>query len=227
MKGLIINLVAILIGGLSGNFVGSSLSSKYKDLIMSGLSLSIFVVGMESALKGENFIQIILAMVIGLAIGTYLDIEKRIESLGNKIQKLVSKKEGDSTFVEGFVSGSLILCVGSLTIIGALNAGLMGDNSLLITKSVFDGITAFILASTLGVGVMFSGVPLMIYEGGIFFLARYLKDFFTPAIMANINGVGGILILAIGLTMLRIRDFKSANMIPAIFLGILFGAIWG
>ncbi len=227
MKGLIINLVAILIGGLSGNFVGEKLSSKYKDQIMSGLALSILVVGMESALKGENFIQIILAMVLGLAIGTYLDIESRIEGLGNRIQKVVNKKEGDTTFVEGFVSASLILCVGSLTIIGALNAGLMGDNSLLITKSVFDGITAFILASTLGIGVMFSGLPLIIYEGAIFFLARVLKDFFTPAIMANINGVGGILILAIGFNMLRIRDFKSANMIPAIFLGILFAAIWG
>lgn len=227
MKGLIINLVAILIGGLSGNFVGAKLSSKYKDQIMSGLALSILVVGMESALKGENFIQIILAMVLGLAIGTYLDIESRIEGLGNRIQKVVNKKEGDTTFVEGFVSASLILCVGSLTIIGALNAGLMGDNSLLITKSVFDGITAFILASTLGIGVMFSGLPLIIYEGAIFFLARFLKDFFTPAIMANINGVGGILILAIGFNMLRIRDFKSANMIPAIFLGILFAAIWG
>ncbi len=227
MKGLIINLVAILIGGLSGNFVGAKLSSKYKDQIMSGLALSILVVGMESALKGENFIQIILAMVLGLAIGTYLDIESRIEGLGNRIQKVVNKKEGDTTFVEGFVSASLILCVGSLTIIGALNAGLMGDNSLLITKSVFDGITAFILASTLGIGVMFSGLPLIIYEGAIFFLARVLKDFFTPAIMANINGVGGILILAIGFNMLRIRDFKSANMIPAIFLGILFAAIWG
>lgn len=227
MKGLIINLVAILIGGLSGNFVGEKLSSKYKDQIMSGLALSILVVGMESALKGENFIQIILAMVLGLAIGTYLDIESQIEGLGNRIQKVVNKKEGDTTFVEGFVSASLILCVGSLTIIGALNAGLMGDNSLLITKSVFDGITAFILASTLGIGVMFSGLPLIIYEGAIFFLARFLKDFFTPAIMANINGVGGILILAIGFNMLRIRDFKSANMIPAIFLGILFAAIWG
>lgn len=227
MKGLIINLVAILIGGLSGNFVGAKLSSKYKDQIMSGLALSILVVGMESALKGENFIQIILSMVLGLAIGTYLDIESRIEGLGNRIQKVVNKKEGDTTFVEGFVSASLILCVGSLTIIGALNAGLMGDNSLLITKSVFDGITAFILASTLGIGVMFSGLPLIIYEGAIFFLARFLKDFFTPAIMANINGVGGILILAIGFNMLRIRDFKSANMIPAIFLGILFAAIWG
>ena len=227
MKGLIINLVAILIGGLSGNFVGEKLSSKYKDQIMSGLALSIFVVGMESALKGENFIQIILAMVLGLAIGTYLDIESQIEGLGNRIQKVVNKKDGDTTFVEGFVSASLILCVGSLTIIGALNAGLMGDNSLLITKSVFDGITAFILASTLGIGVMFSGLPLIIYEGAIFFLARFLKDFFTPAIMANINGVGGILILAIGFNMLRIRDFKSANMIPAIFLGILFAAIWG
>ncbi|MFR7350081.1 DUF554 domain-containing protein [Peptoniphilus sp.] len=227
MKGLIINLVAILIGGLSGNFVGEKLSSKYKDQIMSGLALSILVVGMESALKGENFIQIILAMVLGLAIGTYLDIESQIEGLGNRIQKVVNKKDGDTTFVEGFVSASLILCVGSLTIIGALNAGLMGDNSLLITKSVFDGITAFILASTLGIGVMFSGLPLIIYEGAIFFLARVLKDFFTPAIMANINGVGGILILAIGFNMLRIRDFKSANMIPAIFLGILFAAIWG
>ena len=227
MKGLIINLVAILIGGLSGNFVGAKLSSKYKDQIMSGLALSILVVGMESALKGENFIQIILAMVLGLAIGTYLDIESQIEGLGNRIQKVVNKKDGDTTFVEGFVSASLILCVGSLTIIGALNAGLMGDNSLLITKSVFDGITAFILASTLGIGVMFSGIPLIIYEGAIFFLARFLKDFFTPAIMANINGVGGILILAIGFNMLRIRDFKSANMIPAIFLGILFAAIWG
>lgn len=227
MKGLIINLVAILIGGLSGNFVGAKLSSKYKDQIMSGLALSILVVGMESALKGENFIQIILAMVLGLAIGTYLDIESQIEGLGNRIQKVVNKKDGDTTFVEGFVSASLILCVGSLTIIGALNAGLMGDNSLLITKSVFDGITAFILASTLGIGVMFSGLPLIIYEGAIFFLARFLKDFFTPAIMANINGVGGILILAIGFNMLRIRDFKSANMIPAIFLGILFAAIWG
>ncbi len=227
MKGLIINLVAILIGGLSGNFVGEKLSSKYKDQIMSGLALSILVVGMESALKGENFIQIILAMVLGLAIGTYLDIESQIEGLGNRIQKVVNKKDGDTTFVEGFVSASLILCVGSLTIIGALNAGLMGDNSLLITKSVFDGITAFILASTLGIGVMFSGLPLIIYEGAIFFLARFLKDFFTPAIMANINGVGGILILAIGFNMLRIRDFKSANMIPAIFLGILFAAIWG
>lgn len=176
MKGLIINLVAILIGGLSGNFVGEKLSSKYKDQIMSGLALSILVVGMESALKGENFIQIILAMVLGLAIGTYLDIESQIEGLGNRIQKVVNKKDGDTTFVEGFVSASLILCVGSLTIIGALNAGLMGDNSLLITKSVFDGITAFILASTLGIGVMFSGLPLIIYEGAIFFLARVLKD---------------------------------------------------
>lgn len=223
MIGLTVNFLSILIGGLLGNFIGEKLSSSYKTQIIYGLALSIIVVGINSATKGTNFLAIVLSMVLGVIIGTWLDIESSISKFGNRIQKLVKSDGNDNRFVDGFVSGSLIFCVGSMSIIGALNAGLTGDNSLLFTKSVLDGVTAIILASNLGLGVMFSGIPLIIYEGGIYFLARFVKDFFTPEIMNNINGVGGVLIIAIGFNMLKIKDFKTGNMLPAILLAIIFG----
>lgn len=223
MLGVLVNAITVLILGLLGSLVGDRFPEKTKDSIMKFLPLCILIVGIKSALEG-NAIVMIVSIVIGLIIGEAINIEDKIETFTDfLIRKFV--KDQDENFAEGFISASLIFCIGSMAILGAIEAGVRGNNEILLVKSLMDGLTAFFLAATFGRGVAFSGLPVFIYQALMVFLSGFLLPIFTPEVAANLSGTGGIIIIAICLSMLKLVDFKIANSMPAIFIPLIYGAI--
>lgn len=223
MLGVLVNAITVLILGLLGSLVGDGFPEKTKDSIMKFLPLCILIVGIKSALEG-NAIVMIVSIVIGLIIGEAINIEDKIETFTDfLIRKFV--KDQDENFAEGFISASLIFCIGSMAILGAIEAGVRGNNEILLVKSLMDGLTAFFLAATFGRGVAFSALPVFIYQALMVFLSGFLLPIFTPEVAANLSGTGGIIIIAICLSMLKLVDFKIANSMPAIFIPLIYGAI--
>ena len=220
MLGTIVNAIAVVIGSFVGVFLQRGIKEEYTKTIMDGMALTVIIIGIMGAIKMENLILVLGSIVIGSIIGEKLDLDRKLEKLGDRLGKRFGK--GDSNFSKGFIMASLVYCIGAMSIIGALESGLTGDHSTLYAKSVLDGIASVIFASTLGIGVAFSAIPVLLYQGGIALLASLVKDFFTPSIITEITAIGGILILAIGTNMLGIKKIKIANMLPAIFIPILY-----
>ncbi len=220
MLGTIVNALAIIIGGTIGILIKHGLKEKYKKTIMQGLGLTIILIGLMNALEAENLLLVILSVVIGSIVGEWIEIEKKLEKLGDYAQKHLGK--GDSNFSEGFVTASLLYCVGALAIVGSLNSGLNGDHTILFTKSILDGVTAIVFSSTLGIGVIFSAIPVLLYQGFITLTASALEPFLVDAVKYNMSSVGGLLIIGIAINILDIKNIKVANMIPAIFIPLIY-----
>ncbi len=220
MLGTIVNAVAVVIGALVGVFLNKGIKEEYTKTIMDGMALTVVIIGIMGAVKMENLILVLASIVLGSIIGEKLDLDRRLENLGDNLGKRFGK--GDSNFAKGFIMASLVYCIGAMSIIGALESGLTGDHSTLYAKSVLDGVSAIIFSSTLGIGVAFAAIPVFIYQGGIALLAGLVKDLFTPSVITEMSAIGGILILAIGINILGIKKIKIANMLPAIFIPILY-----
>ena len=226
MLGTIVNACAIVVGGLVGLLLKGGLSEKVSQSIMQGVGLCIILIGMSGALEGTPYLmEIIFFIVIGTVIGEIIDIEKRLERLGDYLQSKYSS-EG-STFSKGFVTTSLLYCVGAMAIMGALESGLNGNHEILFAKSVLDGIISIIFASTLGVGVIFSAVSVFIYEGTITLAAGGLKQLLTDPVVVQMSATGGLLILGLGISMVGNVKLKIGNMLPSILLPIVYALIKG
>ncbi len=210
------NSVVIVITGFLGSRLQVALPEKVNQRIMEAVGLSIIVMGMSGALSGNTLV-IILSMVIGAAIGEWLDIDGRIHRGMDKLQlKFQSHPRlQNGNFSEAFISATMLYCVGSMVIVGAIESGLTGDNSTLYTKSLLDGITAILLASSLGSGVMFSALPVLVIEGGLTILASFLAPLLSPAIVTEIVGVGSVLLLVVGLNLSGLANLKIMNFVPA------------
>ena len=172
------------------------------------------------ALKVENLILLIFSILFGAIVGEALDLEKRLDSLAEILKKKL--KSQSSSFTQGLITAFLIFCIGSLTILGALDEGIRGDHTLLLTKSTLDGFTSIALAATYGLGVMFSVIPMLIYQGTITLLAGQFQNLFTPILINQLTAVGGILILGLGLNLLEIKQIKITNMLPALLFVFVF-----
>lgn len=220
MLGTIVNAAAVVVGALVGVFLNKGIKEEYTKTIMDGMALTVVIIGIMGAIKMENLILVLGSIVVGSIIGEKLDLDKRLEKLGDNLGKRFGK--GDSNFSKGFIMASLVYCIGAMSIIGALESGLTGDHSTLYAKSVLDGVSAVIFSSTLGIGVAFAAIPVFLYQGGIALLAGLVKDLFTPSVITEMSAIGGILILAIGINILGIKKIKIANMLPAIFIPILY-----
>lgn len=220
MLGTIVNSGAIIAGSLLGILLRKGIKEEYKNTIMDGINLSVIVIGIMGAIKSENIILVIISMVIGGIIGEIIGVENKLDGLGNKLQKTFAK--GDSNFTKGFVTTSLIYCIGAMAIIGSLESGIAGNHETLFAKSILDGISAIVFASTLGVGVAFSAVSVFIYQGSITLLSSSVKDLLTPEVINEMSAIGGILIMAIGLTMSGIKKIKIGNLLPAIFIPVVY-----
>ena len=223
MLGTVVNVVAIIIGALIGILIRKGIKDKYKSIIMDGIGVSVVVIGIMGGIKANNIILIIGSIVVGCIIGEMIDIDLKLEHLGIKMEARFGK--GDSNFSKGFVTASLVFCIGAMAIVGSLESGISGNHETLFAKSILDGISAIIFASTLGIGVAFSAIPVFIYQGGITLLANVMKDLLTPDVINEMSAVGGILILAIGINILGIKKIKVANMLPSIFIPIIYLAI--
>lgn len=220
MIGTIINSFAIILGSLIGIFINKGIKDEYKKTIMDGLGLTVIIIGLVGAIKTENTILVIISMVLGSIIGEAIGIETKLDNLGNSLETKVGRD--NSNFSKGFVTASLIYCVGAMAIVGALESGLMGNYDTLFAKSIIDGISSIIFASTLGIGVAFSAISVLVYQGMITLLAIYLKDFLTPEVILEMSAVGGILIMAIGINILELKKIKIGNMLPAIFIPLVY-----
>lgn len=227
MLGTIVNALAIIIGGSVGLFIKGGLKQKYKDIIMQTLALSVMFVGLQSALSGllnENVepILYILSLVIGSAIGEKIDIELRLNKLGDSIQKKMGQKAEESNIALGFVTASLVFCVGTMAILGSLESGINGNHSTLFAKSVLDGTFSTIYASTLGIGVLFSAVAVFLYQGAITVAATFIEPYLTVDMIREMSIVGGIMIFSLGLNMMEIKKIKVGNMLPAILIPVIY-----
>jgi uncharacterized protein len=223
MLGTIVNTTAIIAGSLIGLLFKGSIPEKYSKTIMHGIGLAVILIGLKTALKTDDILVIIISLATGSVIGELLCIEDWLERLGKWLGRLVSRdNEG---LAKGFVTASLIFCVGAMAIVGSLESGLSGNHQTLFAKSLLDGIGSILFASTLGMGVLFSAVSVFIYQGAITLAASILKQFLIPGVVVQMSAVGGLLILGIGINLLEIKKLKIGNMLPAIFIPLIYQII--
>lgn len=221
MLGVTVNALAIVVGGLLGLFIKKGVPERFSDAIMKGLGLCVLYIAIKGALEGTNVLVLIISVAIGAVIGTLCKLDEGIHALGNKLEQHFRSGDGKSTFAEGFVTASLLFCVGAMTVVGSLDAGLTGDNSTLYTKALLDGIMSIVFASTLGVGVLFSAVFVFIFQGAIALLAGVIQPFLTDYSIAEMTCVGSVLMIAVATNMMGITKIKVMNLVPAIFIPII------
>jgi uncharacterized membrane protein YqgA involved in biofilm formation len=226
MLGTIVNSLAIIAGSLLGLLFSKGIPNNYKEIILSAVGLSVVLIGVKSALVSDSLMVIIFSLVLGALVGEWMNIEKRLADLGDFLESRVAAKSSDSSsFSRGFVTASLVFCVGSMAIVGSLESGLTGNHQTLFAKSVLDGVTSVIFASTMGLGVMFSSVAVFLYQGMITLTAVFMKNFLVTETIEQMTSVGGLLIVAIGFNMLKITTIRVGNLIPAIFLPLVYFAL--
>lgn len=223
MLGTVVNVITIILGSTLGLLLKKGIPERYKETVMQGIGLAVLLIGLKMAFQANNELIVILSLVIGGLIGEGLKIDYYLDVLAQKLQGAVGAKEGD--FVKAFVTTSLVYCVGAMAIMGPIESGLTGNHKILFAKSTLDGISAVVFASTLGVGVIFSVLPVFIYQGGITILAVALKDILSQPVIDYMTATGGLLIVAIGLNILGIKELKVANLLPAVFVSIAFTLI--
>lgn len=224
MLGTVVNTLAIIIGSLIGFLLKGGIPKKINESIMKALALCVLVIGINGAIKSKNMILIICSLILGTLIGEFIDIDKVLKNLGDNIEAKFQGKGGKIS--EGFVTASLVFCVGAMSIVGSLNSGLKGDYSILFTKAILDGISSIMFTSTLGIGVVFSAITVFIYQGIITLTASFLQGWLLEYIIVEVSAVGSILIMGLGLNMLGTYKIKVANMLPAIFIPLLYYIIF-
>lgn len=220
MIGAIVNTLAAVVGGLLGSLLKKGIPERFADLVQKGLALCVLYIGIKGSLVGTNTLVTILSLVLGAILGELMNIDGAIERLGAWAQRKLSK--GGSRLGEGFVTASLLFCVGSMAVVGSLQSGLTGNHETIFTKSMLDFVSAIILASTLGLGVCLSGIFVLVYQGAIVLLARWAAPILSDYVVAEMSCAGSLLIVALGLNMLGITNLKVANLLPAMFLPIVF-----
>lgn len=238
LTGTIINALAVLAGSLVGltlravtsrsshrETAADPLGARLQTIIMQGVALCVLYIGISGSLKGENTLTAIISMALGAVIGESLDLDRRIHALGDwvqaKVSRLLPTRDGATSISDGFVTASLLFCVGAMAIVGALENGLTGQYDTLKAKSVLDGISSIVFASSMGVGVTFSAAAVFLYQGAISLLAGLLSPLLGEAVIAEMTCVGSLLIVALGLNMLNVTKIKVMNLVPAIFLPML------
>ena len=219
LTGTLVNTATVLLGGTIGLLFKKGIPERMTDSVFKALGLITLFIGISGSLCGKNTLIAVISMILGTT-GELFDLDKRINNLGKFIEKKTSKGNEKSTIAQGFVSSSLLFCVGAMTIVGSLQAGLENDCSVLFTKSAMDFCSAIIFASTLGVGVLYSAAFVLVYQGSITLLAGFLAPVLTDSVIAEMNCVGYIIIIGLAFNILGITKLKVMNMVPAIFLPI-------
>lgn len=220
MLGTIVNCLAVIIGGTVGVLMKKGIPDKIGEGIMNGLALCVMYIGISGTLDGENVLIAILSIVMGTLIGEALDLDNKLTNFSDKLEKRLSKN-GGGQISQGFVAASLLFCVGAMAIVGSLQSGISGNHETLFAKSLIDGISAIVLSSTLGVGVILSSAAVLIYQGAITVCASFLEPVLTQAVISEMTCVGSMLIVGISLNMLKITKLKLMNFVPSVFMPII------
>lgn len=223
MLGVFVDAISVLILGFLGTKVGKYFSDKLKNDIMKFLALLILVAGIKSASKGQSLV-IIISIVFGVIIGYHFDLDGKFHKFAYFLSDVLLKNKR-SNFPKAFINATLILCVGSMGIIGSIEAGINSNNEILLLKSMIDGLTVFFMAQSLGIGVAFASIPIIVYQGLIVIISTFISPILTKEVIDNISGVGGLSIMAIGLSMLDLADIKIVNSVPSILFPIIYGFI--
>lgn len=223
MNATFINMGTVILGGSLGLLLKKGLPQRISDAVMQALALCVIYIGISGSFDGQNTLIAILSMALGAIVGSALRLDDRLNALGQRIENRLNKNSGEKkvSFAEGFVTSTMLFCVGAMAIVGSLQCGLSGNGETIISKAVIDGISAIVLASTLGVGVLFSAVPILLYQGSITLLAGLLAPLFTEALIAEMSCTGSLLIIAIGTNMLGLTKIKVVDLLPAVLFPIL------
>ena len=236
--GTLINTIAIIFGGILGLFIKGGIPDRFKSTLISACGLSSMFIGITGALEqmltsgndgsinSSGTILVVISLAIGTFIGELLNIEGRLEIVGEKLKK-IAKAENDNSFVEGFVTVSLIVCIGAMAVMGSIQDGLTGDYSTLLAKSILDAIIVLVFASSLGLGAIFSAVSVFVYQGLITLLAIFIAPYLTDAMVSGLSMVGSILIFAVGINLIWEKKICVANMLPSIFIPVIYEIIIG
>lgn len=235
--GTLANMGAIILGATIGLIIKGGLKQKFQETIMNALGLAVMFIGISGALQGmftigedglhtANVMLMIVSLALGAFLGEWIDIEARLDRLGELIKSALKVKgEKGKNFVEGFVNSSLLFCIGAMAIVGSLNDGLSGDASMLYAKGFIDGTVAIFFASTLGIGVYFSIFTVGIYQGAITLSAKYIEPFLSDRLIADISFIGSVLIFGIGLNMVFGKKIKCGNLLPAVLIPVAYELI--
>ena len=218
MIGVMVNVLTVLIGSVAGLLLKRGIPERVTESLMTGIGLCTIFIGVSGALQGENTLILILSMAIGTVIGTLLDIDSALNRLASYVEQRFRQENGKVTLAEGFVTASLLFCVGAMTIVGSLQAGLTGDMEMLYTKATLDLISSCVLAASLGVGVLLSDFFVLGFQGGIVLLARFVAPFLTEYAISEMICAGSVLIIGLGLNLIGVTKIKVANYLPVIFI---------
>ncbi|MEW9675371.1 DUF554 domain-containing protein [Lentibacillus sp. L22] len=226
LLGTIINGICIIIGSLIG-LLFTKIPERYKETVMQGIGLAVILIGLQMAFEADVIIIVLLSLLSGAIIGEWLHIEEGLNRLGAWIGSKFTSSGDDFSIAQGFITASLIFGIGAMSVIGALDSGIRGDHEILITKGIIDGFVALVLTTTLGFGVIFSVIPVLVYEGSIALLATQIENWlpkaFLDGFIIELTAVGGLMIVAIGLNLLKLTSIRIGNLLPALVtVGIVF-----
>ena len=221
MIGVLVNALTVVAGSTVGLLAKKLIPDSWSDFIMKGLALCVIYIGIDGAMSGENALITIISMAVGAVIGVAIDLDMHLNNFAERLENRFKKEDGKATIAEGFVTASLVFCVGAMTIVGSLQAGLTGNNEMLFTKATLDLISSCIFAASLGIGVLLAAFFVLVFQGGIVLLAQVVEPFLSSAAIAEMTCVGSLLIIALGLNMLGVTKLKVMNYMPAMFVPIL------
>lgn len=225
MWGTIVNVMAIVGGSVLGVLGGNLLSRETRDTVSKGVSLGVILIGIQMALDTRHLIVVLISILLGAVTGEIIGIEKYLNQFAASLERKFKSPTDERGLAKGFVTATLIFCVGAMAIMGSLESGLTGEHSILYAKSILDGVTSMVLASTMGIGVALSALPLFLYQGSITLMAGWLEPLIIQEAITEMKATGGLLILAIGLNMLEIVKIRVGNMLPAVVYAIIFTTI--
>lgn len=219
--GTLVNFIAVIVGSTVGLAVGHRLPSRINEITMQAVGGVVVLIGVQMALEansGPLVIAMLCSIVVGSILGEFIGIEQRLERLGKRLEDRFDRTNGQGHFTKAFVSTSLLFCVGPMTVLGAIQDGLFGDPTLLWTKSALDGIGAVAFAASLGIGTIFSGATIILYQGALTLLAHAVQDWMTPSVMLLVSATGGVMIMAIGFNIWQVTRLRVGNMLPGIIV---------
>lgn len=228
MLGTGLNIAAILIGGALGMLLGSRLPERVRKTVIAGLGLFTLAVGFQMFLKTQNALIVLGSLLIGVILGEWWKIEEGLQWLGSVLERRFANAAGDPSgrFVRGFLTASLVFCVGPMAILGSIQAGISGDISLLAIKSVLDGFTALAFASTLGLGVLFSGLVILFYQGGLTLLATQVQAISSTTMMNELTATGGVILIGVAISsLLEIKKVRVGSFLPALLIAPVIVAV--
>lgn len=220
MLGVLVNTIAIIAGSLIGILLKKGLPERISKALTTAIGLAVVYIGIDGLMSGENTLVLVLSMVIGAVIGTFLDLDRRLDTLGKRIENKFKGNE-NTKIAEGFVSATLLFCVGAMAIVGALQSGLNGNHETQYTKAILDFISAIILASTLGWGVILAAVSVFVLQGSVVLLAQLVEPYLNSYVIGEMTCAGSVLIIALALNMLEITKIKLMNLLPAMFMPVI------